>query len=231
MPLASLLPYAPAAIRGVTSIGRFAARRKKKPKFRRFDETAYAKFLKRGATEGIISPKAERTILGRVGRETGSAAQIETARIGGKLVGGIGRRSIAGIRATGEPGRERIRKIGDIAREIAIENELSKTGFEERYAIGQTEDERRRVAEERGEVVESRQRLGDLIGGIGQAGLDAYKGLRREKFLEEYPEEAKYAAAAEADVRLPSYAGRGEKSFEEKLQEMASVLKMLGLID
>lgn len=223
--------FIPAGFELGKRLGKYLVGRKKKRRYPKWDETAYAKFLKRGATEGVYSPKAERTILGKVGRQTGMVAQAARTRLGGLLESRIGRRSIAGIKTMGEPERVRIGKMGDIAREIAIENELSKIGYGKRYAIGKTESEFREVGEEREELAEKKFRLGELISGVGQAGMLGYRGFRRKKYAEEYPQEAKYAEAAEAEVPLPRILSREEKSFEEKLQEMANVLKMLGLID
>lgn len=223
----ALLPYVPSAIQTGVSLGRYMVGRRKRPK--RWDETAYSKFLKRAMEEGIYTPKAERTILGKVGRETGQAAQREKVTIRGLLEsGGIGSRSIAGIRTMAKPERESLRKIGDIAKEIAIENELSKRGFEEKYALGKTE-------EERGRLLEERRSLGELISGVGQAGGLAYRGYRLGELLEmgeKDPELKAYGLAGEAGVK-PPYGGfrlGGEKSFEEKLKEMEVVLKMLGLL-
>jgi len=126
MPLAALLPYAPAAISAVGAL------LQKKQKVRKPQEEL--DYWGRIAREGVYSPKAKSSLLGNYGAQTGNAAQQITADTRGRLASQGMLNSIASTRALNEPGIDRMRMLGEYSRGIDTENELSKTNAAGNYA-------------------------------------------------------------------------------------------------
>ena len=161
-------PYMiPAAAQTTTSLLQYFLR-KKPPKY---EETARGKHLMGRSRHGKYSPRARRSILGGVSRRTGGVAQQEKASIRGLLTSrGMGD-SIAGIRLLSEPEIKRMAILGGAEERLGIESELSKESAREAFATEKTGyGERRRAGEQQARM--------SLLGGLTQAGMQAYQGYQ-----------------------------------------------------
>lgn len=221
--------WLPSAIQSATAVGQYVIGRKKRIPYPLFEDTELGKLLKKRQTEGMYPESVKRKIIGEVGRETGNVAQQEKTQIRGLLERtGMGR-SIAGIGLMARPERERMRRVGEIARQVAIENELSKSTAGEEFARGKTEMDINRMLSEYQTKAENRMALGQMVGGLAGAGLGAVQRKELSNIIKdpEASEELKaYAQAELAGMKLPYgflsfQAGAGERT-EESNQRRAT---------
>ena len=151
-----------------STVGYFAGRRNKPKKF---GETAAGQFYRRIGAQGRISPTARSQILTRQGQVAGDVAQRRSADIRGYLASqGFGS-SVAGSALVDAPQAGVQKQLGQTARDIEIQNELSKVGGQEAFARGQTsrEDARRQFSAALNQ---------NLIGGLTGAATDFIGGLQ-----------------------------------------------------
>ena len=99
-----------------------------------FGDTAYGKRLKTLSEQGTFSGAAKSNILGGVGKETGNVAQQAKVSYKGRLISqGMGG-SIAGQAKLADIDVQRMNKMGETAKGIETENELSKVQYGNEYA-------------------------------------------------------------------------------------------------
>ena len=148
------------AVGGVRALGSaigYFAGRGKKPK--RFGATPAGEFYRRIGSGGRFSQQARSQILSRTGQAASDIAQRRSADVRGYLASqGFGG-SVAGAALVDAPQAGVQKLLGGTARDIEIENELSKVEAQERLALGETgTDEARRAY--------SRALTQNLIGGV-----------------------------------------------------------------
>ena len=168
----------PAGMQAATSLAGYFGRRRRPS----LGSTAYGGMLKKRMQGGIYPPETRRKMLSLTGSTLGQAAQGERENIRGQLVNtGMGR-SIAGVRAMGEPGRERMRSLADYTKQIDIQNELAKREAEERYRQMEFgyEDQRRE------EESQAKQSLFSGLSGAAALGYGEYQYQKELDKLEEF---------------------------------------------
>jgi hypothetical protein len=154
--------WIPAAIEG----GKFLYGLFNKPE--KFSRTPYGERLKQIATTGAISPKEQSSIMGNVGRTTGSAAQSAKVGFSGRLASmGMGQ-SIAGQEKLADIDAQRIQQLSDVTERIGLLNARSKEQARTQLAFGETQsDEERRSYDQ--------QLINNLLGGAERAGMGYYE--------------------------------------------------------
>lgn len=168
--LSSIIPYAPYVVSGLASLYKYAKRKKRRP----FEETEFGKTLSQIGREGKYSPTTKSKILGLVGAEAGNIASQRVAERRGLLLNrGMGG-SIAGIRTITEPRRQVMGELSKTAKELEIENELSKRNAQREFGLG-------KMQYEEGERQEENVARGELAGGIVGASMGALQSHYQQK--------------------------------------------------
>ena len=99
-----------------------------------FGQTQYGQRLKTLSEQGTFSGAAKSNIMGGVGKETGNVAQQAKVSYKGRLISqGMGG-SIAGQQGLANIDVQRMNKMGETAKGIETENELSKVQYGNEYA-------------------------------------------------------------------------------------------------
>ncbi len=218
-----------AALAGAKVIGSAAsyfAGRGKKPQ--RFGETPSGAFYRRIGAQGRISSRARSQILSRTGQAAGDIAQGRSADIRGYLHSqGFGG-SVAGAALVDAPKAAVQKQLGSTARDIEIQNELSKVGAQERFAAGETAslDARRQYSAALSQ---------NLIGGLTGAATDFIGGVgdikQREKEL--LTSQQALTAGNETKIKIAELNRDGRfNSFLQglDLDDEATLLKLIELL-
>lgn len=164
------LQYAPYVVSGLASLYKYFKRKKRRP----FEETEFGKTLSQIGREGKYSPTTKSKILGLVGAEAGNIASQRVAERRGLLLNrGMGG-SIAGIRTITEPRRQVMGELSKTAKELEIENELSKRNAQREFGLG-------KMQYEEGERQEENVARGELAGGIVGASMGALQSHYQQK--------------------------------------------------
>jgi len=159
-----------------SGVGRFASTVLGRRRQRRFLETAEGIQAQREAQEGAISPAAQRQVVGEVASATGAVAQVERARIRGRLATRGLERSEVGARALAAPGTQQQEAVAQAGERIALLNEQTRLEARRRLAAGITRTEEVRTTEAAG----FRR---DLVGAATQAvaGIIEGRAIDREQ--------------------------------------------------
>jgi hypothetical protein len=139
----------------------------------------YQSYLGQRYREGDLPESMQQTVLARTGAATGAAANRATSAVKGSLIRSGMEGSIAGARALADPETERVRMLGDTARDLAAENEMSRAKYAD-------EMERSRLGFDTQMAGQRANDRMNLIGGIAGAGLQAFGGWQDEKLFQEY---------------------------------------------
>ena len=142
--------------------------RKKRPGF---GKTPLGQELSRVGKEGMYSPEMRGQIMGQVGSQTGNVAEQTKATLRGYLASRGMDNSVAGVRTLASPDLNRQRIMGDTGANLNIQNEQSKANAKMQYAQARTN------WGEQGRQEENAAR-GQLLGGLGNAGMSAVNGYQ-----------------------------------------------------
>ncbi len=170
----------------------------------RFVDTPYGQHLGRVASEGAISPKERRLLMTQAGRTYGGQASISRARIKGNLIGSGMEKSIAGQSLLARPGFQMQKSLGEFSERIALSNERTKRGAEERFALGATQSQEQ-------QRLHTGQQRQNIVGGLGAGilgGVDAYQG---EKLFGETRDFDQFIMSAQAMIAAGDLEGFGSR--------------------
>ncbi len=208
------------AVKGLFSLGDYLSRREQIKALGK--ETEEEKYLKRLSKEGIYPESVKGKILGTVGARAGGIAHRAVAKTRGELISiGMGR-SIAGKRALTEPYIKQIGEISETARQLDIENVLSKERAGREYAGRKS---MRELMGTQAKMEASRE----LFGGLGGAVVSGVSSVIGEYYLgkaEKIEALKPYVKAARAGIRLPYGALKKEQTPEEMYNAMKSLLEL-----
>lgn len=165
-PTTMALLAAPAVAKTLGAIGKrwFS----KIPNYTRSDEhQSYITELQRRSKEGVFSQGMQRDILSNTSSHAGSVAHLGRQQVMGQSVRQGTENSGAALQAAASIETERVRRIADAARQIALKNQMSKITARDRLGeIGlmETDKHYNRALAEYARKVGSTE---DIFGGLG----------------------------------------------------------------
>jgi len=133
-----------------SGVGRIAGTILGRRRQRRFLETAEGQLAQREAQQGAISPAGQRQIVGEVASATGAVAQVERARVRGRLAARGLESSEVGARALAVSGTQQQEAVAQAGERVSLLNEQTRIEARRRLAAGITRTEETRATEEAG---------------------------------------------------------------------------------
>ncbi len=212
-----------ALVKGGSALGKYAYN-KWFNKQKNFDDTPGGRRMKLLAKEGVYNPRVTRTILGQVGKATGSTAQIAKTNLKGNLIASGMENSIAGQGRIASIDSQRMEKIGDVAADLATKNEMSKVEAQDKYTMAKQGYQDRIKAMEQ-------ENTGNLVSGLintagsyvmgkaqqtGMENIDFSDPSSLTQWVASQPDQAK-AMSQLRDLAYSSYyGGKGASAVSEQ---------------